>query len=250
MFFITAIRGSKLSSLRPILRTISSTAPRAQCYRVQICKRLASTAAKASPKVAATAPSGAAPGTKYKYPERLQLFHAGVSRITFIACVKLSTILIFTFFTYVVTPKYYEKEGWTATTIRTALSGVIPLLFVGWTTSPFVLLVSMRLPPFARTSEQHLKRYLSKLPADTALEISTMSLIAKPRVSRVLLSELRPKNQRLGIVNYVRDTSTENAVRKWYHFRAVSRFSIQTNKTKGPLWFWESVQESIKRNQR
>ncbi|KAK9775495.1 putative Thioredoxin-like fold domain-containing protein [Seiridium cardinale] len=191
---------------------------------------------------------GAAPGPKYKYPAELQLFHAGVSRITFLACVKLSTILSFAFFTFVVTPRYYEKEGWSPTTIRVALSGVVPLLFVAWTTSPFVLLVSTRLPPFARTSEQYLKRYLSRLPPDAILDITTMSPIAKPRASTVRLSELRPTNRRLGIVNYMRDTSAENATRKWYRFRAVGNFNIQANKTKGPLWLWESVANCISKN--
>lgn len=53
-----------------------------------------------------------------EYPETLQLFHAGVSRITFLACVKLSTILLSAFFLFVVTPGYHAKEGWSATTIR------------------------------------------------------------------------------------------------------------------------------------
>lgn len=106
----------------------------------------------------------------------------------------------------------------------------------------------MRLPPFARTSEQHLQRYLSRLPPDSVLYVTTMSPIAKPRVSKVLLSEMQPTSQRLGIVNYVRDVSQESLLRKWYQFRAVSKLNIQTNKLKGPLWLWESIEGAIKKN--
>jgi hypothetical protein len=128
---------------------------------------------------------------------------------------------------------------------QAALSGVVPLIFVAWTTSPFVLMVAVRLPPVARASEEHLRRYLARLPSDTVLSVATMSPIAKPRLSRVKLSELRQTSQRLGIVNYVRDASAENALRKWYNFRAVDKFSIQTNRVTGPHWYWDSIAKLI-----
>ncbi|KAF3018230.1 hypothetical protein E8E14_013107 [Neopestalotiopsis sp. 37M] len=210
----------------------------------QVCRRLASTSPKAA--AAPSAKDAAAPAAKYKYPETLQLFHAGVSRITFLACVKLSTILLSAFFLFVVTPGYHAKEGWSATTIRkAAFSGAVPLLFVGWTTSPFVLMITTKLPPFARTSEQYLKRYLANLPADTVFGVTTMSPIAKPRTSKILLSELRQTKRRMGIVNYVRDAAAENATRKWYNYRAVDKFSIQTNNTKGQQWTWDTIAKQI-----
>ncbi|ETS81291.1 hypothetical protein PFICI_06293 [Pestalotiopsis fici W106-1] len=240
MLLVATIRRSQTSSLRPLLRSFQAQLPVAG-IRLQVCRRLASTSTKATP----SAKDAAAPAAKYKYPETLQLFHAGVSRITFLACVKLSTILLSAFFIFVVTPGYHAKEGWSATTIRTALCGAVPLLFVGWTTSPFVLMITTKLPPFARISEQYLKRYLANLPADTVFGVTTMSPIAKPRTSKVILSELRQTNRRLGIVNYVRDAAAENATRKWYNYRAVDKFSIQTNNAKGQQWYWDAIAKHI-----
>ncbi|KAI1855657.1 hypothetical protein JX266_000522 [Neoarthrinium moseri] len=207
---------------------------------IQLCRRLASNLTKT------TAKETNAP----VYPERLCIYHAGVTRITFLACVKLSTIFIFVFFTFVVTPKYYEKEGWSPTTIRTALSGVVPLLFVAWTTSPFVMFMHVRLPPFARQSEQMLRQYLKKLPRDAELAVTTMSPIAKARASKLRVSELRQDNQRLGIVNYVRDTTAEDATRKWYNYRAVGKFSFQANKAPRVPWAWDELAKTIPQKQK
>ena len=44
-------------------------------------------------------------------PERLCLYHAGTGKITFLACLRLTTLFIFIFFGFVVAPAYYEKEG-------------------------------------------------------------------------------------------------------------------------------------------
>lgn len=52
------------------------------------------------------------------YPERLCIYHAGTGRVTFLACLKLSTIFVFAFFGFVVTPTYIEKTGWGDTTLR------------------------------------------------------------------------------------------------------------------------------------
>lgn len=105
----------------------------------------------------------------------------------------------------------------------------------------------MRLPPFARQSEDMLRRFVRTLPPHTELEITTMSLIAKPRASRVKLSDLRPVSRRFGIVNLARDTAAENVARKWYMFRAVGDFSAQNNTVKRVPWVWESIMKSLEK---
>ncbi len=49
------------------------------------------------------------------FPERLCVYHAGTVRTTFLASLKLSTIFIFVFFGFVVTPAYFKKEGLSVT---------------------------------------------------------------------------------------------------------------------------------------
>ncbi|KAI0396510.1 hypothetical protein F5Y17DRAFT_419369 [Xylariaceae sp. FL0594] len=194
----------------------------------------------------ATPEAQSPPAPKFAFPARLCVYHAGTGRITFLSCLKLSTLFIFAFFGFVITPAHYEKEGFSSTTQRTALCAIAPLIFVAYITSPFVAFIHMRLPPFARQSEEMLRRYVRSLPPQTELEITTMSLIAKPRVSTVRLSELEPVSRRLGIVNLARDTAAENATRRWYRFRAVGDFSVQqTSRTAKAPWTWEIIRGLI-----
>jgi hypothetical protein len=109
----------------------------------------------------------------------------------------------------------------------------------------------MRLPPFARQSEEMLRRYIRTLPPQTELEITTMSFIAKPRLSAVKLSELTRVNRRFGIVNLARDTTAENATRKWYMFPAVGNFNVQkTSGTAKAPWVWDSIWNNIATRQK
>lgn len=104
----------------------------------------------------------------------------------------------------------------------------------------------MRLPPFARQSEEMLRRYVRNLPPQTELEITTMSFIAKPRMSTVKISDLVPVSRRYGIVNLARDTTAENAARKWYMFRAVGNFNVQSRSgVKKAPWVWDVIWKTI-----
>ncbi|KAK7983762.1 hypothetical protein PG990_012473 [Apiospora arundinis] len=247
MLYATALRSAQLRPLGLRMCRVS-IAPRCVSPRSPsqiVTRRLAST--NTTTKTAATGPK-TAPERKYMYPERLCIYHAGTGRVTFLACLKLSTIFVFAFFGFVVTPTYIEKTGWGDTTLRTVAAAVGPLLIVGYLTSPFVSFMHLRLPPFARVSEEALRSFIRRLPAQaqtTELDITTMSVIAKPRVSKVKLSDLRPANQRFGIVNYVRDTTAENATRKWYNFSAVGKFNVQHNKSPRVRGIWEEVATMI-----
>ena len=85
------------------------------------------------------------------------------------------------------------------------------------------------------------------LTSHTELEITTMSYIAKPRLSIVRLGELSPTKKRLGIVNYTRDTTADNKRRKWYMFPAVADFSIQESSNTMPKvpWVWSKIANRI-----
>ena len=127
---------------------------------------------------------------------------------------------------------------------------MIPLFLVGYITAPFALFAHIRLPPFARVSDVALRSYVKKLPVSTDLSITTMSHIAKPRVSFVKIADLEPVRYRLGIVNYVRDTGPENATRKWYNFPAVGSFSMQGNAKPRVPWVWDQITPMIAKNKR
>ncbi|KAI1464004.1 uncharacterized protein F4812DRAFT_444176 [Daldinia caldariorum] len=212
------------------------------------CETTTSKAAKPTANAAASPKPPPPPQTpRYAYPEKLCIYHAGTPRITFLACLKISTLFIFVFFGFVVTPAYFDREGLSPTVLRTMLSAIVPMVFVAYTTSPFVSFIHMRLPPVARQSEDMLRRFARAIPADAELEVTTMSFIAKPRVSRVKASELRPVSRRFGIVNLARDTAAENAARPWYRFRAVGQFNVQFNTASRAPWVWESIMATIQK---
>jgi hypothetical protein len=126
------------------------------------------------------------------------------------------------------------------------LCGTIPMVVVAYLSSPFVNYIHLVLPTFARTSRDLMLRYSKNPPKDAMLDITTMNFIGKPRVSRVYISDLRPMKQRLGIVNYVRDTKVINKSRSWWMGRAVRVFGVHSGagKVRGGE-AWENIARRI-----
>ncbi|KAK4066444.1 hypothetical protein Trihar35433_6871 [Trichoderma harzianum] len=194
--------------------------------------------------------------------ERLLIYHAGTGRITFLAMVKVTTLFLGAFFTFIVVPGYVKAEKPEWETVGVALCGLIPLFFVAYTTSPFVSHIYIHLPPVARTTRPVLERFINALPPSTELTLTTMSAIAKPRYSTMQVGHLRPAKRRFGIVNYVRDAEgaiAENETRKWYNLRAMTKFGVQEagvdkKKLKGKkdkdlteAWIWDVVKGKIEK---
>ncbi|KAI1496114.1 hypothetical protein F5X99DRAFT_86142 [Biscogniauxia marginata] len=252
MFLVGTLRRSRLGPINRNIVTIRSALPRLSPrivnLRAPCLKRFETTSIKTKTKTDITPrASEKAASQKFAYPERLCIYHAGTTRITFLACLKVTTLFIFIYFGFVVTPHYLAQEGPSLTAACTALAAIVPLMFVSWTTSPFVAFISIRLPRLARQSEDMLRRFVEKSAAEAELEITTINLMAKPRLSRVNTSDLMPVKRRLGIVNLARDTKAENAARKWYMPRAVGNFSVQTNSMPRVPWVWEKTSKTVER---
>lgn len=184
---------------------------------------------------------------KLAYPERLLIYHAGTGRTVFIGCLKVTTIFVFSFFCLIVAPAHWFAEDepvWMAPAV--VLSGAIPMLFVAYTTAPFVTYVHLRLPLFARHSREIMTRYSRSLPKDAALDITTMNFVGKPRVNKIKLSELYPTKERFGIANYARDTKVLNSKRPWWMGKAVRIFGIRggAGRTRGK-GVWETFAKGI-----
>lgn len=106
----------------------------------------------------------------------------------------------------------------------------------------------MRVPDKYRRSKHVLDLFLDNPPADAEVAITNMGAIFKPRVSHVRISDLRPERKRFGLVNYTRDTTKENAQRRWWMFRAMGGFRIEDETTTGSKtkWAWEAVARRIR----
>jgi hypothetical protein len=189
---------------------------------------------------------------------------------TFLACLKVTTLFIFGFFDMIMTPAYIAAGEPLLKTAggmspfpslspliavsqsltqppTVALCGLIPAAYVAWSTSPFVATIHLHLPPYARWSRAILERFARTAPPNTRLDVTTMSLIGKPRVSSMVLSDLRPENRRLGMVNYVRDTSIADAKRKWWRFKAIGEFNVHGETGVKTGWVWKELKEGIAR---
>ncbi|KYK57605.1 uncharacterized protein DCS_04616 [Drechmeria coniospora] len=175
---------------------------------------------------------------------------------------KLTSVFIGAFFCFVVVPAYAKSEKPLTDATGVVLCGILPIIFVSYTTAPFVTHIHMHLPPAARTSRAVLERFVAALPPSTPLTMTTMSLIAKPRYSSLNAGDLAPVSKRFGLVNYVRDTANENKARSWYNHRAVSQFYVQsggadvkkTTKSHRPgtrkrgvvdVWIWDALREKL-----
>ncbi|KAI1638781.1 hypothetical protein F4809DRAFT_639274 [Biscogniauxia mediterranea] len=244
MFVVGIFRRYQLSPLRRnivILRSVVLRPSPRVGFPTSCLKRFETTSAKTTSTATTVAPEKATP-PKNVLPERLCIYHAGTTRIMLMACLRVTTLFMFVFFVFVVTPLYIDKEGLSSSAVKSALSGIIPLVFVSYVASPFVTFIHIRLPPYARQSREMLNRFVKNLPSNLELEITTMNFLAKPRLSKVMTSELRKDAGRFGLVNWTRDTTAENARRKWYMPRAIGKFSVQFNTMpRGPQFAGETL---------
>ncbi|KID84785.1 hypothetical protein MGU_07935 [Metarhizium guizhouense ARSEF 977] len=215
------------------------------------------------------AKSAAQSAKNHDIPERILIYHAGTGRIAFLAALKLTSLLLGAFFTLLAAPSYFQAGKPPLATAAVAACGIVPAVFVAWSTAPFVTHVHMHLPAAARASPASLARFVGALPPGARLTLTTMSLVAAPRCSAVRAGDLRAAvpRRRLGLVNYVRDTAADNAARRWYMYRAVGAFYVQDSGSGVPgkqrvttghqgrrnkaavvdTWIWEAVRDKIAR---
>ncbi|KAK4231185.1 hypothetical protein QBC38DRAFT_467071 [Podospora fimiseda] len=191
-------------------------------------------------------------GGKAVYPAKLIIYHAGTGKTSFLAVLKLTTIFVFGFFGLILTPIYLSAGKDYSYSALFLTCGLVPLLYVAWSTSPFVASIHMHLPPYARWSPAILQRFIRTAPANTKIDVATMSLIGKPRISSMTIGDLKPCKKRFGMVNYERDTKALNAQRKWWRFKAVKYFTVQNgNEEKVKTgWVWRELSERIEREWR
>lgn len=193
------------------------------------------------------------PQQRLPIPARLLIYHGSTARITFLACLRLGTLFICVFFCLAVAPAYLRDSGGDSEALLKAgaalLSGLVPFVFVYFSTAPFVAFIHMPLPPFARQSKELLKRFAASVPDTASLEITTISLIGKPRVTRVLVASMVPTSERFGLVNYVVRPAPAAPARSLLSRGPPTKFSIQHN-SRGDAreaWVWDSVAAAIAR---
>ena len=122
------------------------------------------------------------------------------------------------------------------------------MLYVMYFTAPFVIYVHVRLPIFARRSKEQLLRWAESMPLTTEIDLTTMRLYGRTRVSRVPLGELRKTKSNLGIANLVRVLKPFEAQvkRPWWMSKPQTEFYVGNDRGKSrEASIWGKVLEKI-----
>jgi len=123
------------------------------------------------------------------------------------------------------------------------------MIFVMYTTAPFVTYIHLRLPEFARQSRESLLRYSKHLPRNATIDITTLNIIGRPRVSRMRVADLHPVRSRFSITNYSRGAKGEEMKRPWWAARPIKQFAILAGRGRSrEEGVWENVAKSINRS--
>lgn len=137
-----------------------------------------------------------------------------------------------------------------------AAAAITPVLAIWYLTYPMVMWMHLHVPKEIQKSKPLLENFLARPSPSMDIYITTMSPVGKPRVTPVKLGDLKPVQQRGGLVNYVRDVTQENKERKWYQYRAIGKFMIQDQdqlspgvqkRQKQPMWIWYTLVESFRK---
>lgn len=209
------------------------------------------------------------------YPERVLIYNAGTGKAVFIGCLKLTTIFLFSFSCLIVAPAFYrapDYPNWAPAAgqsyifylqlagqfcgcqfrtneIIAVLGGAIPLLFVASTTAPLVFYIHLRPPLFARRSREALMRYSKNIPADARIDLTTMKVSSRQRVTGMRVSELKPMKAWLSVANLVRNppSSTTVSSRAWWMSKPPRQFYVGTERGRSrEKGVWDNILNYIK----
>lgn len=128
------------------------------------------------------------------------------------------------------------------------IGGALPLIFVAYTTAPFVNNIYLHLPPFARKSRDVALQYAKDLPSSAVISIRTMKMTTIPRVTEARISDLVPDKALLRPVSF-RNKNPASA--PWWKGGTLKQFyaSKESKDTRGTSKFfpelWQYVYKHI-----
>lgn len=138
--------------------------------------------------------------------------------------------------------------------VSVAAAGAFPMIYMMWAAAPFVAYVHIKLPLFARRSRDQLLRWAENIPPNTEVDLTTIKAYGRPRVSRMLLSDLRPVKARFGIENMVRVSKVPaSRPRPWWSSKQKSLFFVGNERKRTVetvIWqkVWSQIQHSRDRS--
>lgn len=135
--------------------------------------------------------------------------------------------------------------------VAVVAGGTIPMLFVAYTSAPFVNFVHLALPVFARRSREQAIQYAKNLPPTATLYINTMKFTTIPRQTEVRVGDLLSDKALLRPVSF---RNTNPAPLSWWqgrtlrHFYAMEKSKPGKQSTTFYPELWEYVYRQIQNN--
>ncbi|KAJ5579891.1 uncharacterized protein N7459_005876 [Penicillium hispanicum] len=183
-------------------------------------KELSQTAARPSAPTTAAAKTSIRRGTTGP-PERILVYYGGTGRAMFLGMLRVTTILLFGAACLIVAPSCYTDEGaWYITPLVIA-GGALPMLFVAYTSAPYVNFVHLAIPPFARRTRETAIHYAKDLPPTAVLYLNTMRFNTIPRQTAVRVGDLVADKATKRPVSF---RNINPAQRPWWMGKAPTQF--------------------------
>ncbi|EIT78357.1 hypothetical protein AO1008_09157 [Aspergillus oryzae 100-8] len=206
------------------------------------------TAARSSPQSATT---HAKTAIRRGPPERILIYHGGTGKTIFLGMLRITTIFLFGVSVLVVAPAFASDEFPWYLAPAVVVGGALPMLFVSYTSAPFVNFVHLALPAFARRSKEHTVQYAKNLPPTATLYINTMKFTTIPRQTEVRLGDLVPDK---AIFRPVSFRNKNPAPLPWWAGKTLRQFyaaeKSQPGRESTTFYpeLWEHVYKQIQKN--
>ncbi|OOF97953.1 hypothetical protein ASPCADRAFT_128136 [Aspergillus carbonarius ITEM 5010] len=184
-------------------------------------------------------------------PERILIYHGGTGKTAILGTLRMTTIIIFGVSCFLVAPAFYTDEHPWYLAPAIVIASAFPMLFVTWTSAPYVTFVHLALPVFARRSREATIEYAKNLPQTATLYATTMRATSMPMKSEMRLGDLVPDKSFIRPVSF---TNLNPAPTRWWEGKSPKHFYTDTKSKPGrpsstfyPA-LWEHVYKQIQNN--
>lgn len=184
-------------------------------------------------------------------PERILIYHGGTGKIILLGMLRVTTIFIFGVSVLVVAPAFFASDFPWYTAPAIVVGGALPLVFVAYTSAPFVNYIHLALPVAARRSREQALQYAKNLPPIATLYINTMKFTTIPRQTEVRLADLVPDKSFLRPVSF---RNKNPAPLPWWKGKTIRQFytAEKSKPARASSTFypelWEHVYKQIQNN--
>ncbi|EEA20864.1 hypothetical protein TMatcc_000862 [Talaromyces marneffei ATCC 18224] len=169
-------------------------------------------------------------------PENVLIYHAGTGKIVFLGMLRTATIFVAGVSSMIIAPAFFADEFPSYLAPLIVIGGALPLIFVAYTTAPFVNNIYIHLPIFARKSREAALEYVKNLPSSATLSIRTMKITTIPRTTEVRISDLVPDKALLRPVSFRNTYSMGWGTLKQFYASPTSKNARATPKFYPELW--------------